>query len=159
MLQTLAQAVAEKLGLRCVRLHGGVPTAQRGALIDQFHQDPDVQVFISTDAGGVGLNLQNASALINLDLPWNPARLEQRIARIHRLGQQDAVQIIKLITAGSYEARVAQLIADKRQLFDNVVDVDASADVVGLSQRMLDVVVDMFVEADDLEAARAQADE
>lgn len=155
----MAQAVAEKLGLRCVRLHGGVPTAQRGALIDQFHQDPDVQVFISTDAGGVGLNLQNASALINLDLPWNPARLEQRIARIHRLGQQDAVQIIKLITAGSYEARVAQLIADKRQLFDNVVDVDASADVVGLSQRMLDVVVDIFVEADDLEAARAQADE
>ncbi|MFN3202953.1 MAG: SNF2-related protein [Bradymonadia bacterium] len=145
----MAQAVVEKLGLESVRLHGGVPTAKRGALIDRFHNDPEVKVFISTDAGGVGLNLQEASALINLDLPWNPARLEQRIARVHRLGQDVSVQIIKLVSAGSYEERVARLIADKRQLFDSVVNEDATADVVALSQRMLDVVVELFVDPED----------
>ena len=78
------------MGLGCVRLHGGVPTDKRGALIDRFREDPAIQVFISTDSGGVGLNLQAASVLINLDIPWNPAVLDQRIARIHRLGQQRA---------------------------------------------------------------------
>ena len=128
------------MGLGCVRLHGGVPTDRRGELIDRFNQDAACQVFISTDAGGVGLNLQAASVLINLDIPWNPAVLDQRIARIHRLGQTERVQILLLVAADSYEGRVLELVQGKRNLFDNVVDADATEDVVGVSRKLVEIL-------------------
>ena len=67
-----------------------------GRLISQFQTIRNASVFLSTDAGGVGLNLQAASAVINFEPPWNPARLEQRIGRVHRLGQENPVQVIAL---------------------------------------------------------------
>ncbi|MFO8002669.1 SNF2-related protein, partial [Thioalkalivibrio sp.] len=130
------------LGLGAVRLHGGVPTHKRGALMDRFREDDAVQVFISTDAGGVGLNLQNAAVLINLDIPWNPAVLDQRIARVHRLGQQQKVQAILLVAPASYEERVLALVQGKRHLFDNVVDPDATDDVVGVSRRLAEILAE-----------------
>ena len=129
-----------RMGLGSVRLHGGVPTDRRGELIDRFNQDAACQVFISTDAGGVGLNLQAASVLINLDIPWNPAILDQRIARIHRLGQTERVQILLLVAADSYEGRVLELVQGKRNLFDNVVDADATEDVVGVSRKLVEIL-------------------
>jgi len=129
-----------RMGLGSVRLHGGVPSANRGALIDRFHDDDAVQVFISTDAGGVGLNLQCASVLVNLDIPWNPAVLDQRIARIHRLGQRQRVQVILLVAPDSYEERVLGLVQGKRVLFDNVVDPEATEDVVDVSKRLAEVL-------------------
>ena len=131
-----------KMGLGYVRLHGGVPTAKRGELMDRFRDDDAVQVFISTDAGGVGLNLQSGSALINMDVPWNPAVLEQRNARIHRLGQKRSVQIITLVAASSYEEQVLSLVNTKQHLFDNVVKEDATEDVVGVSKKMLDTLIE-----------------
>jgi hypothetical protein len=101
-----------------------------------------VQVFISTDAGGVGLNLQSATVLINLDMPWNPAVLDQRIARIHRLGQKQNVQIFLLLAEDSYEQQVAKLVQGKRELFDNVISPEASEDVVGVSQKLLQTLID-----------------
>ncbi len=130
------------LGLGCVRLHGGVPTSKRGELIDRFNQDDACQVFISTDAGGVGLNLQTASVLVNLDIPWNPAVLDQRIARVHRLGQTRKVQILLLVAADSYECRVLELVQGKRNLFDNVVDQDATEDVVGVSRKLVEILTE-----------------
>ncbi|OQX30368.1 MAG: helicase [Candidatus Sedimenticola endophacoides] len=140
------------MGLGCVRLHGGVPTGKRGALMDRFREDDAVQVFISTDAGGVGLNLQSASVLVNLDIPWNPAVLEQRIARIHRLGQSESVQVILLVSTDSYEERVYSLVQNKQILFDNVVDPDGEEDVVGVSPKLLELVTDdlaNFLPSDD----------
>lgn len=137
----MAGEVARNLGLGVVRLHGSVPTSQRAELIDRFRDDPSVQVFLSTDAGAVGLNLQTASVLINLDLPWNPAVLEQRIARVHRLGQVEPVQVVLMVARGSYEARIAGLIAAKRDLFRNVVTEDASEDVIGVSKKMVEVAL------------------
>jgi len=131
-----------KMGLGYVRLHGGVPTAKRGELIDRFRDDDAVQVFVSTDAGGVGLNLQAGAALINMDVPWNPAVLEQRNARIHRLGQKRSVQIITLVAAASYEEQVLSLVNTKKHLFDNVVNEDATEDVVGVSKKMLDTLIE-----------------
>jgi superfamily II DNA or RNA helicase len=131
-----------RLGLGCVRLHGGVPTDRRGALMDRFREDDSVQVFISTDAGGVGLNLQSASVLVNLDIPWNPAVLDQRIARVHRLGQNRRVQVILVVAPDSYEERVLELVQGKRALFDNVVDPEASEDVVGVSKRLAEVLAE-----------------
>ena len=137
----LVEARLKRMGLGCVRLHGGVPTAKRGELMDRFRDDDAVQVFLSTDAGGVGLNLQSGAVLINLDVPWNPAVLEQRNARIHRLGQTRTVQIITMVAADSYEEQVFALVRCKQDLFDNVVGEDASEDVVGISKKLLETLV------------------
>jgi superfamily II DNA or RNA helicase len=155
----MAEAVARGLGLGTVRLHGGVPTARRGALIDRFRDDPTVQVFLSTDAGGVGLNLQAATVLLNLDLPWNPAVLEQRIGRVHRLGQTSSVQVVLMVARNSYEERIAGLIGAKRELFRNVVHEDASEDVVGVSKRMIEMALGTLEEdGEEPEAEGAQAE-
>lgn len=142
MMTEMVETLVRSLGLGCVRLYGGIPTHKRGDLMDKFQKDDSIQVFISTDAGGVGLNLQSATALINLDMPWNPAVLDQRIARIHRLGQQQKVQIFLLLAENSYEQQVAKLVKGKRDLFDNVISSDATEDVVGVSKKMLQSIVD-----------------
>ncbi len=142
MMTEMVERLAQSLNLGFVRLHGGIPTHKRGELTDRFQNDDAVQVFISTDAGGVGLNLQSATALVNLDMPWNPAVLDQRIARIHRLGQKQNVQIFLLLAENAYEQRVAELVSGKRNLFDNVVSPEATEDVVGVSKKMLDSIID-----------------
>ena len=106
-----------------VLFHGGVPSDQRPALIDRFNEDPDCRLFLSTDAGGVGLNLQHAAATIfNMDLPWNPAVLEQRIGRVHRLGQRRNVQVVNFIAQGSIEEGMLSVLAFKKSLFAGVLD-------------------------------------
>jgi SNF2 family DNA or RNA helicase len=117
-----------KLGIGCVSLDGGVPSRKRGDLIDKFRRDPECKVFLSTDAGGVGLNLQAASAVVNFEPPWNPARLEQRIGRVHRLRQSRSVHVIHLLTTGSIEERVWETLQRKKSLFAGVFD---SPDTVG----------------------------
>lgn len=103
-------------------LHGGIPSKKRKDLIKNFHEIPNRRVFLSTDAGGVGLNLQCASLLINMDIPWNPAVLEQRIGRIHRLGQKRNVQIINLIASETIEHRMLETLKFKSSLFGGVLD-------------------------------------
>lgn len=106
-----------------VLFHGEVPGDKRGALIDRFHQDPDCRLFLSTDAGGVGLNLQHAAAtVINMDLPWNPAVLEQRIGRVHRLGQTRGVQVVNFVAQASIEEGMLSVLAFKQSLFAGVLD-------------------------------------
>jgi SNF2 family DNA or RNA helicase len=80
-----------------------VPQDRRRAEIARFKRDPDCRLFLSTDSGSVGLNLQIASSVINLDLPWNPAKLEQRIARAWRKNQMWTVDVINLVTEDSIE--------------------------------------------------------
>ena len=94
----------------------------RGKLLDAFRDDIDCRVFLSTDAGGVGLNLQSASMVINLDIPWNPAVLEQRIARVHRLGQKSKVQVVNLVSIGTIEHRMLDVLAFKTGLAKGVLD-------------------------------------
>ena len=118
----LAGEELRKLGIGFVSLHGGVPSRQRGALIEKFRNDPECKVFLSTDAGGVGLNLQAASAVVNFEPPWNPARLEQRIGRVHRLGQSRPVHVIHMHTADSIEERVWETLRLKKSLFAGVFD-------------------------------------
>ncbi len=142
LMTSMVEDRLKQMGVGFVHLHGGVPTSKRGDLMDRFRDDDAIQVFISTDAGGVGLNLQNASVVINLDMPWNPAILDQRIARVHRLGQKNIVQSILIISSDSYEEHVASLVRGKRDLFDNVIDPDASEDVVGVSKKLLETLVE-----------------
>ena len=106
-----------------VLFHGGVPGPKRGALVEKFHQDPKCRIFLATDAGGVGLNLQHAAAtVVNMDLPWNPAVLEQRIGRVHRLGQAHSVQVVNFVAQDTIEERMLSLLAFKRSLFAGVLD-------------------------------------
>jgi hypothetical protein len=112
-----ATEVVEGLGVGCTVLHGEVPGKDRRALLERFHDDPTCRVFLSTDAGGTGLNLQVADTVINLDVPWNPAVLEQRIARVHRMGQHRPVQVFNLIMRDSIEERVLRTLDQKRSLF------------------------------------------
>jgi hypothetical protein len=79
-------------------------------------------VFLSTDAGSTGLNLQHASTVVNMDLPWNPAILEQRIARIHRLGQTRPVQVINFVSKGTIEEGMLSVLAFKRSLSAGILD-------------------------------------
>ena len=122
----LAGEELAKLGIGYVSLHGGVVARKRGELIEKFRRDPQCRVFLSTDAGGVGLNLQAASAVINFEPPWNPARLEQRIGRVHRLGQSRPVQVIHFLTTGSIEERVWETLRLKKSLFAGVFDSPAA---------------------------------
>jgi hypothetical protein len=106
-----------------VLFHGGVPAEQRPALVDRFHEDPACRVFLATDAGGVGLNLQHAAAaVVNMDLPWNPAVLEQRIGRVHRMGQKRSVQVVNFVAQGSIEEGMLQVLSFKKALFSGVLD-------------------------------------
>ena len=112
----------EREGIAYEYLHGGVPSAKRGAMTERFSTDPQSHVFLSTDAGSTGLNLQAASVIINIDLPWNPAVLEQRIARIYRIGQQKPIQVINLIAANTIEERMLATLNFKSGLFAGVLD-------------------------------------
>ncbi len=105
-----------------VMFHGGVPGPQRKHLIRRFKEDPDCRLFLSTDAGGVGLNLQNAAAVVNLDQPWNPAVLEQRIGRVHRLGQHRPVRVVHFVAQGTIEEGMLSLLAFKSAMFSGVLD-------------------------------------
>jgi len=112
----------ESSKLSYVLFHGRIPGVRRKDLIRQFKTDPNCRVFLSTDAGGVGLNLQNASAVINMDLPWNPAVLEQRIGRIHRLGQHRPVRVVNFVAQGTIEHGMLSLLSFKQSLFSGVLD-------------------------------------
>lgn len=113
----------EKHGLRGVFFTGRETPRRRTQNIVDFHDDQGTRVLFATDAGGVGLNLQRpATCCVNIELPWNPAVLEQRIARIHRLGQTHPIDVYTLLSLGSIEERIASLVGDKRALFTGLFD-------------------------------------
>jgi len=128
------ELVAEMLnhhGWGHVHLHGGVPSRNRKDLIRALREDEKCRVFLSTDAGGVGLNLQAASAVVNMDLPWNPAVLEQRIGRVHRLGQKQPVRVVNFVAESTIEHGMLSLLAFKKSLFAGVLDGTADKVLMG----------------------------
>jgi hypothetical protein len=101
---------------------GSVPQRRRRAEIQLFKSDPNCHVFLSTDSGSTGLNLQNASVIVNCDLPWNPARLEQRIARAWRKHQTRPVTVIHLVSENTIEQRMLNTLSIKQALADGILD-------------------------------------
>ncbi len=156
-----AAEVLDRLGIGYATLHGGIPGKERRALLERFRDDPQCKVFLSTDAGGTGLNLQAADTVINLEVPWNPAVLEQRIARVHRLGQHRPVRAIHLVARGTIEERVLRTLELKRSLFAGVFA--GSADEVSfeaLGQRpFLDTVRTLIGEEVPEPPARSASEE
>jgi superfamily II DNA or RNA helicase len=127
MLQ-LVQERCRQTGVAFAWHTGAVPQQRRRQELLRFKSDPDCRVFLSTDTGGQGLNLQQASVVINCDLPWSPARLEQRVARAWRKHQMRNVTVVNLVTEDSIEARMIETLARKRSLADGVLDGDATLD-------------------------------
>jgi superfamily II DNA or RNA helicase len=105
-----------------VLFHGGVASAKRQGLVDRFREEKQCRAFLSTDAGGVGLNLQHAATVVNMDLPWNPAVLEQRIGRVHRLGQKQPVRVVNFVAQGTIEESMLSLLKFKKSLFAGALD-------------------------------------
>jgi hypothetical protein len=118
----LVREQVEEMGVGLAWHTGSVPQHRRREEIRRFKTDADCRLFLSTDTGAVGLNLQAANVVINLDLPWNPARLEQRIARAWRKHQTRAVNVINLVSEGTIEHRMLPLLAQKQALADGVLD-------------------------------------
>jgi len=126
----LIEPVLKKHDLAYVRLDGSIPQNKRRQLVDTFQKDPDCRLFITTNAGSTGLNLQAADTVINVDLPWNPAVLEQRIARAHRMGQKRPVQVYVLVTEGTIEESLLGTLSAKHELALAALDVDSDVDAV-----------------------------
>lgn len=132
----LIEPILEKNALRFVRLDGSVPQKKRQVLVNEFQNDPSCRVFITTNAGSTGLNLQAANTVINVDLPWNPAVLEQRIARAHRMGQKSPVQVFVLVTEGTLEENLLATLSAKHQLALAALDMDSEVDTVHIQSGM-----------------------
>lgn len=150
--ERMTRLIAQELDKHAIGfeyLHGGVSSETRGKLITNFCDNPDSRVFLSTDAGSTGLNLQSAATIINLDLPWNPAVLEQRIARIYRLGQQRNVQVVNLVSANTIEEQMLDKLRFKSAMFEGVLDNGQDTIFLGETSKltmMMDTLGEMMEE-------------
>jgi superfamily II DNA/RNA helicase len=139
----LIEPLLEKRELNYVRLDGSVPQKKRQGLMHRFQNDSACTLFITTNAGSTGLNLQAANTVVNVDLPWNPAVLEQRISRVHRMGQKQPVQVFLLVTEDTLEENLLATLSAKHELalavFDpetDVAEVDMASGMEALKQRL-----------------------
>lgn len=132
----LIEPFLHKRDLRYVRLDGSVPQKKRQALMHEFQKDPDCRLFITTNAGSIGINLQAANTVINVDLPWNPAVLEQRISRAHRMGQKNPVQVFILVTEDTIEENLLGTLSAKHELAMAALDPDSEVTAVDLASGM-----------------------
>ncbi len=113
--------VARALAARDVRVaifHGGLTASEKASAIEQF--EADAEVLLSSEIGGEGRNLQFCRTVINYDLPWNPTVIEQRVGRVHRIGQTREVFVFNFCLAGSVEERILAILHDKINLFELV---------------------------------------
>ena len=112
----------DRLKIGYANLNGTIPGNKRKELFDRFNNDDQCRIFLSTDAGGVGLNLQAGSYLFNMDLPWNPAVLEQRIGRIYRHGQKRNVSIVNFVAQHTIEHGMLGKLKFKTALAEGILD-------------------------------------
>ncbi len=123
-------------GITFTTLTGKVPVKKRGALIKEFENNPDCKVFLSSESGGAGLNLQVADTVINFELPWNPAKKNQRIGRIDRIGQKkQTLHVFNLLSYDSIEMKIATGLLLKQNLFEGVLNASSLTDEVDFSEK------------------------
>ena len=132
MLSLIEKRIFKPTGIRYVRLDGSVPQKKRQVLVNQFQNDPACTFFIATNAGATGLNLQAANTVVNVDLPWNPAVLEQRIGRAHRMGQKRPVQVYLLVTENTIEESMLSTLAVKKNLSIAALDIESDVTKIDL---------------------------
>lgn len=140
--QLYLQRYLKQNGITSVPFRGGFKRGKKDWMKDLFQKH--AQVLIATEAGGEGINLQFCHHLINFDLPWNPMRLEQRIGRIHRLGQEEDVRIYNFATKNTVEEHILKLLYEKINLFEKVIgeldDILTKLDIGNIEEYLIDVV-------------------
>lgn len=132
----LIEPMLQHRKLDYVRLDGSVPQKRRQELVEEFQSNLQCRLFLTTNAGSTGLNLQAANTVINVDLPWNPAVLEQRIARAYRMGQLRPIDVYVLVTEQTLEERMLATLAGKHELALAALDVNSDVDEVHLESGM-----------------------
>ncbi len=124
--------------------HGGMTNRQKNEAIDSFKNK--TQVLITTEIGGEGRNLQFCSRMVNYDLPWNPMKIEQRIGRIHRIGQEKEVQIFNFCATGSIEDYILDILDRKINMFEMVIgEIDMILGRIRGEKEFSDMVYDIWV--------------
>jgi len=134
--QEMLRGFLEDRGYSVATLNGSMPPEQRQQALAAFADD--ARILVSTEAGGEGLNLQFCHLVINFDLNWNPMRLEQRIGRVDRIGQQKDVKVFNLTLADTVESRVQDVLTDKLQVILKEFGVDKLGDVLDSEQGDVD---------------------
>ena len=112
-------------------IHGAMPWEEREGQVELFRDPAGARFLVATDAAGEGINLQFCRLMVNYDIPWNPARLEQRMGRIHRYGQKYDVRIVNLISAGTREGRVLRVLLERLDAIREALRSDKVFDVIG----------------------------
>ena len=140
--QLYLQWFLQQNGISSVPFRGGFKRGKKDWMKELFQNK--IQVLIATEAGGEGINLQFCHHLINFDLPWNPMRLEQRIGRVHRLGQTEDVMIYNFATENTVEEHILKLLYEKIHLFEKVIgeldDILTKLDIDNIEDYLVDVV-------------------
>ncbi|MBI4493747.1 MAG: DEAD/DEAH box helicase [Chloroflexi bacterium] len=146
-LHHLARVLAEA-GLSTAVYHGGLSTEQKDACIAEF--EAQRQVLLCTEAAGEGRNLQFCNTMVNYDLPWNPMRIEQRVGRIHRIGQEREVSIFNLSAEGTVEDYILRLLDAKINMFELVIgEMDMILGNLADERDFADIVADLWLRAAD----------
>lgn len=132
---------------------GDMSLKEKDAAISRFKKD--IPVLVSTESGGEGRNMQFCNTIINFDLPWNPMRIEQRIGRLHRIGQKRDVFIFNLSTKGTIEDYVIEILDNKINMFEMVIgEIEPILGYIGEDKGFEDMIMDIWFNsnnADDLE--------
>ena len=138
----LIEKMLQSQDIPYTKLTGDIAMKDRDVLIGEFMENPDCLVFLSTEAGGTGLNLQAADTIINFELPWNPAKKNQRIGRIHRIGQKSSsLTVINLIALESIEVRIAAGIQLKESMFQAVLNEGDLTDEVDFAKKGIPTII------------------
>lgn len=147
----------EKAGYRTLAFDGSLSRGKKQWIRHLFQKE--AQFLVSTESGGEGLNFQFCNLVVNFDLPWNPMRLEQRIGRVHRLGQTRDVHIFNLITKGTVEEHIMYLLHQKINMFQAIIgELDAILLHLNLSKSFESELMQIFLEHNDAEKIQEQLD-
>ena len=143
------------MGVDLVIYHGQLPRAEKDAAIRRFEQS--AQVLLSTEAAGEGRNLQFCRLMLNFDLPWNPQRIEQRVGRIHRVGQTRPVEIFNLSAEGTVEDYILQILDRKLNMFELVIgEMDMILGYLEDERDFEEIVLDVWMQARTPQEAEAR---
>jgi SNF2 family DNA or RNA helicase len=136
--------ICEARGIRYSLFSGGLSRPEKDAAIVRFRDE--ARVLLSTGAGGEGRNLQFADTIVNFDLPWNPMRIEQRVGRVHRIGQTRDVFVFNFCQEGTVEEQLLRVLHDKINMFELVVgEMDAILGTLDDARDFAEIVMDLWI--------------
>lgn len=152
-------AVVTGTGRSLAVFHGSLSAADKARAMAAFAGP--AEVLVSSESGGEGFNLQFARTIVNYDLPWNPMRIEQRIGRVHRIGQTREVFIFNLVTMGTLEEEILRVLDEKINMFELVIgEVEMILGRLGDDeQEFQDLILELYADSGDAQELRARFDQ